>query len=50
MNGRAETTPRSARSPLPDGEPMITRTHVDKLLSIRATGPSLLSLDLRVPP
>ena len=34
---------------MPDAEPMITRADVDKLLSIRAAGQSLLSLYLRVP-
>jgi len=34
---------------MPDGEPMITRSDVDKLLSIRAAGAPLLSLCLRVP-
>jgi hypothetical protein len=46
MNEDAETTPPSARSPMQGGEPMITRADVDKLLSIRAAGPSLLSLYL----
>ena len=49
MNGHAEATPPPARSPLPDGEPIITRADVDKLLGVRASGPSLLSLYLRVP-